>query len=135
MRKHDLTERELVKVLIKMALSHLGHRTDDFAKKSLDFYKLIKTYHYMSFVVGEAYELLFYLYAGDDEDKTLGVCIYSWQEEPERDMWPLAKYKQYGFNERNAHLAFLKLIGGLQKELRNVWREEDASENNQGGEK
>lgn len=106
---------EAVKVLINMALSHLGHRTDDFAKKSLDFYKLIQTHNYISFVVREKYELLFYRHA---EEKTIGLCVYRWQEEPEREMWPIVKCAQPGFSESNAHLSFLKLIGGLQEELK-----------------
>lgn len=115
-----MKEQEAVKVLIKMALSHLGHGTDDFAKKSLDFYKLIKTHKDISFVIRDEYELVFSMHTTDDEDKTLGLYFYAWQTEPEREMWPIAKYEQYGFNERCAHLAFLKLIGGLQEELRKV---------------
>lgn len=103
-----------VQVLINMALSHLGHRTDDFAKKSLDFYKLIQTHNYISFVVREKYELVFYRHA---EEKTIGLCVYRWQTESEREMCPIVKCAQPGFSESNAHLFFLKLIGGLQEEL------------------
>lgn len=120
-----MKEQEAVKVLINMALSHLGHGTDDFAKKSLDFYKLIKTHKDISFVVRDEYELVFSMHTTDDEDKTLGLYFYAWQTEPEREMWPIAKYEQYGFNERNAHLAFLMLIGGLQDKLRDRWQKQD----------
>lgn len=132
MSNRFLTERESAKVLIKMALSHLGHGTDAFLKRSLDFYKSLRENEILGFSVENNYSLEFAFCDEPDEDKTVAVGLYCIFE---GEHYPIIEHAQFGFKENNAHLAFLALIGGLQRKLRDAWRAEDASENNQGGEK
>lgn len=118
-----MKEQEAVKTLINMALHHIGHGTDDFAKKSLDFYKLIREQGMVAFIVGHKYGIVFYFQDEDSEEKSVEVMV--WEHfSGEKPTKRIARSQQFGFKENNAHLAFLKLIGGLQEELRKV--KEDA---------
>lgn len=114
-----MNKQEAVKTLINMALSHLGHGTDDFVKKSLDFYKLIREQEKVAFIVGHKYGIVFYFQDEESEEKSVEVIV--WEHfSGEKPTKRIARSQQFGFKENNAHLAFLKLIGGLQKELRNA---------------
>lgn len=113
-------EKETIKELIKLALTHIGHGTDSFVERSLDFYKFLKTHEFVSFGICQDWELSFALYEIRDGDATIVLGAYRWDMEVDREMWLKVEHELFGFNERNAHLAFLKLIGGLQEELRKV---------------
>lgn len=113
-------EKETIKELIKLALTHIGHGTDSFVERSLSFYKLIKTHKFISFGICEEWELAFAFLEDKDGDAEISLSVYGWGMEMDREMWLKVEHKLFGFNERNAHLAFLKLIGGLQEELRKV---------------
>lgn len=113
-------EKEIIKELIKLVLTHIGHGTDSLVERSLNLYKLIKTHKFVSFSLCEEWELAFTFLENKDGDADISLSVYSWGMEMDRERWPKIEQKLFGFNERNAHLAFLSIIGRFQDKLRQV---------------
>lgn len=113
-------EKETIKELIKLVLTHIGHGTDSFVERSLNFYKLIKTRKFVSFNICGEWELAFAFLENKDGDADIALRLYGFGMGVERNRYLKIEQKLFGFNERNAHLACLSIIGRFQDKLRQV---------------
>lgn len=109
-----------IKELIWLVLKHIGHGTDSFIERGLEFFKLIKTYKVISFSICDEWELAFAFLENKDGDADIALRLYGFGIGVERNRYLKIEQKLSGFNERNAHLAFLSIIGRFQDKLRQV---------------